>query len=136
MIPRSHLITLDQVIIGICKTTNSLIVRVVCNVGLTVRARLIAFYSSMQKIDQTRKSAAAQSGSLPVPSSPSSSSRKNEGNGRESGKEAAAAEQRRRRSRDPRDQERARVEGQVRGTHGGRSSQMLVRIVKALHLLL
>ena len=38
MIPRSHLITLDQVIIGICKTTNSLIVRVVCNVGLTVRA--------------------------------------------------------------------------------------------------
>ena len=37
MIPRSHLITLDQVIIGICKTTNSLIVRVVCNVGLTVR---------------------------------------------------------------------------------------------------
>ena len=134
MIPRSHLITLDQVIIGICKTTNSLIVRVVCNVGLTVRARLIAFYSSMQKIDQTRKSAAAQSGSLPVPSSPSSSSRKNEGNGRKSGKEAAAAEQRRR-SRDPRDQERARVEGQVRGPHGGRSSQMLVRI-KPLHLLL
>ena len=38
MIPRSHLITLDQVIIGICKTTNSLIVRVVCNVGLTVRS--------------------------------------------------------------------------------------------------
>ena len=40
MNPRSHLITLDQVIIGICKTTNSLIVRVVCNVGLTVRARI------------------------------------------------------------------------------------------------
>ena len=40
MIPRSHLITLDQVIIGICKTTNSLIVRVVCNVGLTVRAAI------------------------------------------------------------------------------------------------
>ena len=43
MIPRSHLITLDQVIIGICKTTkntNSLIVRVICNVGLTVMALL------------------------------------------------------------------------------------------------
>ena len=46
MIPRSHLITLDQVIIGICKTTNStnsLIVRVVCNVGLTVRAPARAY---------------------------------------------------------------------------------------------
>ena len=39
MILRSQLITLNQVIIGIGKTTNSLIVRVVCNVGLTVRAR-------------------------------------------------------------------------------------------------
>ena len=37
MILRSQLITLNQVIIGIGKTTNSLIVRVVCNVGLTVR---------------------------------------------------------------------------------------------------
>ena len=36
MILRSQLITLNQVIIGIGKTTNSLIVRVVCNVGLTV----------------------------------------------------------------------------------------------------
>ena len=38
MIPRSHLITLNQVMIDILKTTNSPIVRVVCNVGLTVRA--------------------------------------------------------------------------------------------------
>ena len=39
MILRSQLITLNQVIIGIGKTTNSLIVRVVCNVGLTVGER-------------------------------------------------------------------------------------------------
>ena len=39
MIPRSHLITLNQVMIDILKTTNSPIVRVVCNVGLTVRTQ-------------------------------------------------------------------------------------------------
>ena len=33
-----HLITLNEVIIGILKNTNSLIVRVICNVGLTVCA--------------------------------------------------------------------------------------------------
>ena len=38
MILRSHLIALNQVKVEILKTTNSLIVRVVCNVGLTVRA--------------------------------------------------------------------------------------------------
>ena len=38
MILRSHLIALNQVKVEILKTTNSLIVRVVSNVGLTVRA--------------------------------------------------------------------------------------------------
>ena len=51
MIPRSHLITLDQVIIGICKTTNSLIVRVVCNVGLTVRAAQLASFATTRRVD-------------------------------------------------------------------------------------
>ena len=42
MILRSHLIALNQVKVEILKTTNSLIVRVVCNVGLTVRAAGVA----------------------------------------------------------------------------------------------
>ena len=49
MILRSQLITLNQVIIGIGKTTNSLIVRVVCNVGLTVRARRAVCLSVLRR---------------------------------------------------------------------------------------
>ena len=41
MILRSHLIALNQVKVEILKTTNSLIVRVVSNVGLTVRTHAL-----------------------------------------------------------------------------------------------
>ena len=53
MIPRSHLITLNQVMIDILKTTNSPIVRVVCNVGPTVRMHRAA---AMHQSHHTRLS--------------------------------------------------------------------------------
>ena len=65
MILRSQLITLNQVIIGIGKTTNSLIVRVVCNVGLTVRARPMRGSLGVERANgalRTKKGGSGESG--------------------------------------------------------------------------
>ena len=61
MIPKCHLITLNQVMIKIFKTMNSLIFPVPCNVRLTVRASCILysikkpFFPLLHEISTTQK---------------------------------------------------------------------------------